>query len=166
MHRLQERIYRRKEAERRYAIWKAKQQLETGRDGTKNYHKKHSHKSSEKLVVEAWKSYEERWASISTSKEPLTFKSIPWPIASPSGPPEIAALTLPHIASFLLSPLHSKEKSNKDRLKEGLRRWHPDRFRRIMPRVVEADKKQVEEAVGVVAGHLNELLSLEGRAQK
>lgn len=161
VHRLQERIYRRKEAERRYAIWKAKQQFETG-----DHHKKHGQKSPEKMLVEAWKSYEERWATISASKDPLSFKSIPWPIATLSSPPDATALTLTHISSFILSPLHSKEKSTKERLKEALKRWHPDRFRRIMPRIVENDKKKVEEAVSVVTGHLNELLNREGRMQK
>ncbi|TDL26300.1 hypothetical protein BD410DRAFT_704853, partial [Rickenella mellea] len=105
----------------------------------------------------AWRNYETRWQSIPSSKEKLTFRSIPWPLLSPPSKPQ--SITLAGVTYFLLSPLHSGNQSNKERIKEALRRWHPDRFRRLMSRVPEEEKAAVEEGVGAVARFLNELLS-------
>ena len=112
---------------------------------------------------EAWERYEEKWAALNPSAEsstsPLTFKSIPWPLLSPPG--KVEDITPARIAMFLLSPNHSGEVSRKDRIKNALRRWHPDRFGRILTRVVEIDKKDVEEGVGIIARCLNSLMERE-----
>jgi hypothetical protein len=51
-----------------------------------------------------------------------------------------------------------KSKSSKDRIKEYIRRWHPDRFRtRYLPKVVQEDGEKVKENAGVAARVLNEM---------
>lgn len=46
----------------------------------------------------------------------------------------------------------------KDRVRSALRRWHPDRFGRILAKVRDEDKARVEEGVGLVVRCLNDLL--------
>ena len=107
----------------------------------------------------AWDRYESRWnelLSSEASSEPLTFESIPWPLTSP--PRNVEELRPARITVFILSSQHSRGQSMKDRVRHALRRWHPDRFGRILARVREEDRAMVEEGVGIVARCLNGLL--------
>ncbi len=110
---------------------------------------------------EAWKAYERRWTTIAgdPSGSPLRFKSIPWPTTVP--PKNVADITPVAITKFILSPAHSEGMARKERIKSALRRWHPDRFGRVLGRVDEKDKEAVERGVGIVARCLNDLLAQE-----
>ena len=108
---------------------------------------------------EAWKAYERRWAAIATGGGQLKFKSVPWPTVV--APRNVGDITPDAITKFIFSPAHSEGMSRKERVKSALRRWHPDRFGRVLSRVVEKDKGAVERGVGVVARCLNELLAQE-----
>lgn len=114
---------------------------------------------ADKVIVDAWRKYQDQWAAISTSTQPLTFSTIPWPLATqPTGTDGIAPAG---IVMFLFSTLHSQGYSRKDRIRSAQLRWHPDRFRRLMARVVEKDRPAVEEGVGIVARCLNDLMARE-----
>ena len=113
----------------------------------------------DKLIVEAWAAYESRWSSLSTSTETLEFRSIPWPVTV--SPQSTEDITQDAIITFLFSSLHSQDQSRKERIRSAQLRWHPDRFRRFLGRVPEADRVAVEEGVGVVARALNELMEKE-----
>jgi hypothetical protein len=89
----------------------------------------------------------------------LRFKSIPWPTTVP--PRSVADITPAAIAKFIFSPAHSGGMGRKERIKCALRRWHPDRFGRVLGRVDEKDKEAVERGVGIVARCLNDLLAQE-----
>lgn len=108
---------------------------------------------------EAWKTYERGWTAIQSNGSPLKFKSIPWPTTLP--PRDVGEITPAVITKFILSPAHSKGISQKERIKSALRRWHPDRFGRILHRVDEREKGAVERGVGIVARCLNDLLAQE-----
>ena len=111
---------------------------------------------------EGWKSYERRWTTIAGDHgggSPLRFKSIPWPTTVP--PRNVADITPAAIAKFIFSPAHSEGMGRKERIKCALRRWHPDRFGRVLGRVDERDKEAVERGVGIVARCLNDLLAQE-----
>ena len=108
---------------------------------------------------EAWKAYERRWTTIASGDGQLKFKSIPWP--STVQPRNVQEITPDAISKFILSPAHSEGMSRKERIKSALRRWHPDRFGRVLGRVDERDKVAVERGVGIVARCLNELLAQE-----
>lgn len=114
---------------------------------------------------EAWRQYEESWTALSpsveASTEPLTFKTIPWPTFSP--PSTVEDITPARVATFFLSPNHSEGQARKERIKNALRRWHPDRFGRLLARVAEEDKPAVEEGVGTVARCLNSLMERESK---
>ena len=111
-----------------------------------------------------WRTYEARWASIATSSEPLTFRTIPWPLTS--SPSSAAGILPAGIISFLLSPLHSQSQTRKERIRSALLRWHPDRFHKFLDRVVEAERESVQEGVGTVARCLNELMERENRVSR
>ncbi|KIM75092.1 hypothetical protein PILCRDRAFT_827664 [Piloderma croceum F 1598] len=113
---------------------------------------------------DVWRTYEARWASIAASSEPLTFRTIPWPLTS--SPSNAAGILPAGIISFLLSPLHSKNQTRKERIRSALLRWHPDRFRKFVDRVVEAERESVQEGVGIVARCLNELMERENRVSR
>jgi hypothetical protein len=112
---------------------------------------------------EAWKAYERRWTTIAIAGDhggsPLRFKSIPWPTTVP--PRSVADITPAAIAKFIFSPAHSEGMGRKERIKCALRRWHPDRFGRVLGRVDGKDKEAVERGVGIVARCLNGLLAQE-----
>lgn len=113
-------------------------------------------------LLEAWDRYQSRWTTLisSSSNERLTFRTIPWPLISiPSSPSSIVP---ENIAFFLLSNLHSKNKTRRERLREAIQRWHNDKFEpKVLPRVVEEDRSAVKEGVDIVVRCLNELLRKE-----
>ncbi|THH18775.1 hypothetical protein EW146_g2266 [Bondarzewia mesenterica] len=104
----------------------------------------------------AWGAYEKRWTAIVSSKERLTFDTIPWPMVEM--PRRMEDISAESVEKFVLSSAHSEGISQKDRIRNALRRWHPDRFGRLMSRVEERDRKIVEQGVGAVVRCLNELL--------
>ena len=108
---------------------------------------------------EAWKAHERRWTTITSDSSPLRFKSIPWPTTVQ--PRNVAEITPVAIAKLILSPAHSEGMSRKERIRNALLRWHPDRFGRVLGRVDEKDREAVERGVGIVARCLNELLAQE-----
>ena len=115
----------------------------------------------DKAIVDAWTDYETRWSILATSSESLTFTLIPWPIVTP--PAKAEDITPASISQFLFSSTHSQGQTRKERIRSAQLRWHPDRFRRLMGRVIEKDKNEVEEAVGIVARCLNDLMAQEKR---
>ncbi|KAL1945207.1 hypothetical protein VTO73DRAFT_2058 [Trametes versicolor] len=130
-------------------------------------------------AVEAREFYDTRWKELlapeTTAKEgSLRFRDVPWPIMPPissSKHEEHAAvvmddLTAEAISAFLLPPevaSHSDadvaKKERKEKLRETMLRFHPDKFEgRIMRLVRDKDKECVMEAVGMVARSLNTLM--------
>ncbi|KAF8980553.1 hypothetical protein BDQ17DRAFT_1178867, partial [Cyathus striatus] len=87
--------------------------------------------------------------------------SFPWPILSMS-PPEPHKLTLPRITAYVKAPYTmgmAPPETERERIKELLRRWHPDRFEvKFLGRVREDERGLVRESAGVVVRLLNELL--------
>lgn len=111
-------------------------------------------------IIDAWNSYELRWSAlgVASSTQPITFRNIPWPLMRiPTGPESI---TPQAVGAFLLSPLHSQDKSRKERLRGAMLRWHSDKFEgRWMARIDESERAKVKEAVGAVARSLTELMT-------
>ncbi|KAK7472468.1 hypothetical protein VKT23_000583 [Stygiomarasmius scandens] len=115
----------------------------------------------------------------------LGFDDIPWPIVSvhkqkpdKKGNSTLKAisvslddLTRDAISLFLFSSTSSssvpsssnqeglEKKDRKDKLRETFLRFHPDKFEgRVMPRVKEAERDKVREALGIVVRALNDLM--------
>jgi hypothetical protein len=114
----------------------------------------------QKLVADAWKRYEAGWDALAKGpSNSVSFSAIPWPTVIP--PRSAEDITPPKIATFLFSSSHSTTQSRRDRIRNAQLRWHPDRFRRILSKVVEADRTKVDEAAGLVARCLNDLMARE-----
>jgi len=157
--RIQARVQKKKENEREKLAeekWRAE---EIQRES-----KKQARARADVASAKVWRAYEAGWASIAASSEPLTFRTIPWPLAS--APSDTAGIIHAGIISFLLSPLHSQNQTRRDRIRSALLRWHPDRFHKFLDKVVEEDRESVQEGVGIVARCLNELMERENRVSR
>lgn len=114
--------------------------------------------------------------------DPLTFMDIPWP-HFPSFSPAVGGNTTYHThriedfteesISKFLTVLTSKsvrlaadadkseDKVRKDKLRETMLRFHPDKFEgRVMQRVSITDRDRVREAVGQIVRVLNTLMGV------
>ncbi|KAG9122764.1 hypothetical protein FRC07_000714 [Ceratobasidium sp. 392] len=114
-------------------------------------------------VVDAWIVYDARWTQLRGGQaQPgeLAFTDLPWPCYPPPKLPlSPEALSRQVISAFLLSPLHSIGKPRKQRLREALLLYHPDRFTaKWMGVIREMDVSSVQEAVGRVARVLTGLV--------
>lgn len=110
-------------------------------------------------VIWLFENHEKLWASLPSSD--AVWNDFPWPmIKKPSEPEEI---TLPAIRAYIESPYYpekDKSKTVKDRVKDHIKRWHPDRFNtKLLTKVREEDKEKVKEGAGNVVRCLNELLA-------
>ncbi|KAI0746512.1 hypothetical protein C8Q80DRAFT_1105908 [Daedaleopsis nitida] len=112
---------------------------------------------SKEDVIKLFDEHERRWSRIN-SMDVLTWHSFPWPmLKQPSDPEQVTYI---EIQAYVLSPHQASDKTPKERIKDYLRKWHPDRFEtRILPRVREDERETVKEGAGSVARHLNKLLS-------
>ncbi|KAH7105299.1 hypothetical protein BKA62DRAFT_613532 [Auriculariales sp. MPI-PUGE-AT-0066] len=107
----------------------------------------------------AFSAYSTRWANMSDQKH-LSWAHIPWPSYEP--PTGADAITLDSVRGFILSETASDitSKDHRQRLKEALLLWHPDRFEgRWLGRIEDAaERDRVRDAVGVIARLLNQLM--------
>ncbi|KAL1702999.1 hypothetical protein EV121DRAFT_208837 [Schizophyllum commune] len=154
MHRVEARIRGRREAERAQASEERARRYAQERLGRERAR-------STVRAEAAWRAYEAGWeriANLKSSGEAIGFASVPWPTERP--PARAADVTPEKVSAFLLSDAHSKDVPRKERIRRAQLRWHPDRFQRLL-RVVSADKQEVEDAAGVVARCLNDLMAVE-----
>ncbi|CDO77624.1 hypothetical protein BN946_scf184946.g17 [Trametes cinnabarina] len=114
----------------------------------------------EEAERDAQEVYEARWTELLSTLESLGFRDIPWPMFSQ--PRTLDEITSARVTRFVLSPLHPGE-TRRDKVRNALRRWHPDRFGRVLARVDEGEKETVEEGVGIVVRCLNDLLARENQ---
>lgn len=149
----------RRETARCRAAYERRKAVEEERERQRRMRREGQREAAE---AAAWDHYEARWNELLAGDEtgPLTFDAVPWPlVAQPQGLEDIRPA---RITIFVLSSRHSHGQTMKDRVRAALRRWHPDRFGRILSRVVEEDKHKVEEGAGIVVRCLNELLERSG----
>lgn len=133
------------------------------------------------ILSEAWKEYDKAWDRLFLSVKPMkkfmfrkihfTFDDIPWPILkqyeyiSPSGSNEsrisVNDLTANAITQFLLHPLRDPSKSRKEKLREAILHYHPDKFQRFLHRITDSDRARVLHGIDAVIRALNELVNIE-----
>ncbi|KAH9915913.1 uncharacterized protein B0H18DRAFT_885399 [Fomitopsis serialis] len=122
-------------------------------------------------VTEARDMYDARWKDLvgpsAGTDSPMRFADIPWPVL----PPELSGrrtkeltmddLTVETISAFLLIQDDSEagKKERKDKLRETMLRFHPDKFEgRILKLVAEDEREIVMEAVGIVVRAVSGLM--------
>ncbi|CAL1707459.1 unnamed protein product [Somion occarium] len=153
---------RRREAEKHRNI----HEMRKARDQAKERERLDQEKARlrrKEVESKAWEVYETRWNQITSNSdlvEPLKFDEIPWPVLD--RPRTVGDITPARVTMFLLSSHHSESQSRKERIKSALRRWHPDRFGRVLAKVRDDDRAKVEEGAGIVVRCLNNLLEREG----
>ena len=105
--------------------------------------------------------HDQQWDWIATLPH-LQWTDFPWPVLSFSSPTRMEDLTLEAVADYVFAPLrlHHDRTMSKERLKEIIRRWHPDRFEvKYLARVTDLhDREMVREGAGMVVRFLNDLL--------
>ena len=75
----------------------------------------------------------------------MRISDVPWPVFDTVK--DAPALTLDALSSFLLS----EGINRKERLRQTMPRFHPDKFKAsVLVKVVEADRDRVRECLGVV----------------
>jgi len=112
----------------------------------------------------AWDYYEARWATCTAGippEEPFRFRDIPWPVFDvPDG---IDGLGKEHIIDFLeegIGKEGEERKTRKERIREALLRWHPDKFEGKMgSRLDRTEKDTILGGVGIVARCLNDMMA-------
>lgn len=108
-------------------------------------------------VIRLIEAHDRKWRELKAS-ENLGWNSFPWPVFKrPSEPEDITTIS---VSAYVLSRHSPSEKSSKDRIKDHIKRWHPDKFEtKVLPKVVEEEREKVKEGAGVVVRCLNELLN-------
>jgi len=105
--------------------------------------------------------HDQQWDWITTLPH-LQWTDFPWPVLSFSNGTKKEDLTLEGVADYVFAPLrlHHDRAMSKERLKEIIRRWHPDRFEvKYLARVADLhEKESVREGAGMVVRFLNDLL--------
>ncbi|KAJ6593977.1 hypothetical protein B0H19DRAFT_977174 [Mycena capillaripes] len=129
---------------------------------------RHERAKADQATREAWTRYEKGWEDIARcSPGPISFSAIPWPLISKPTPDRLDQITATEIGMFLFSPLHSEGHNTKERIRRAQLIWHPDRFQKILRRVVFSDQSLVEAGAGLVARYLNDLMAREmGKARR
>ena len=109
--------------------------------------------------------HERLWTRLNTLNE-LSWNDFPWPTFKPPSNPD--DMSLPQISAYMQSPLYpdkDKTRTTKDRIKENIKRWHPDRFEtKLLPKVVGDEREKVKHGAGNVARYLSDLLRKENES--
>ncbi|KAF9243160.1 hypothetical protein BU15DRAFT_86553 [Melanogaster broomeanus] len=123
--------------------------------------------------------YDRRWKELldpqAQEDRPLAFIDIPWPILAAHSSSNdrvfnveeitadaVSTFLLPDVGNLVSTASKSDEikRRDRDRLRETMLRFHPDKFEgRLMQRVLADDRDRVKEAAGQVARILNVLMN-------
>ena len=145
--------------------------LETARQEQEG--KKASKKDAKKGDIAAiFETHNRMWASVQ-EKADLRWRDFPWPMFRPPFNPE--EIKIPLIKAYLECDHHpdaakysseasrmakDKEKEIKSRIRDLMKKWHPDRFETsFVKKVIEEEREMVREGAGSVARALGELLN-------
>ncbi|KZT59552.1 hypothetical protein CALCODRAFT_481443 [Calocera cornea HHB12733] len=121
--------------------------------------------AEERVLAQAWEGYEARWAELAllsptspgaSGTVGMGFSDLPWPCSpAPSSPADLSPIK---VQRFILSPSHSPSLGPKERVRQALLRWHPDKFEgRWMRRCREGERQSVREGVLMVVNALGEV---------
>lgn len=110
-----------------------------------------------KVAGQAFDSYLSAWAALLASTvTQLRFRDIPWPLHIK--PRSAEDVTPNAVTSFLLSESHSSGRSRKQRIRDTLLIYHPDRFEKWVLMIKdEKEKERAREVAGELVRILNSL---------
>ena len=114
---------------------------------------------NEREIAALFAEHDRQWTRVKTLDD-LGWDCLPWPMfRKPTEPEELTSVA---ICAYVLSPHHPTEKSKaaRDRVKDHLKRWHPDRFQaKLLRKIREEEREKVQEGAGLVARNLSEMLT-------
>ncbi|PBK94823.1 hypothetical protein ARMGADRAFT_68028 [Armillaria gallica] len=146
-------------------------------DGNRDYARTNAIREELKLrdleesLVNRWNAYEKAWQDLVSSNSPLRFSDIPWPVTVLSSSPlskdpsptplKLGDITMAKVEDLLLGDLRVRGcvVTRKERIRNSLLRWHPDKMTAILSRVVQEDIGDVENGIGIVVRCLHHLNS-------
>ncbi|KAF9787821.1 hypothetical protein BJ322DRAFT_983771, partial [Thelephora terrestris] len=107
----------------------------------------------ERVAVAAWAEYEDRWRGslLVNGAKGIGFRDVAWPVAETPEDPE--GLTFGAVREFVLAPLRGKgvtPSTKKDRIRQLLLRYHPDKTGFLLSRANGEDKDRVREGINNV----------------
>ena len=106
-------------------------------------------------VADRFALYERKWTALKSDVPVLSFEVLPWPILHDVSAPE--DITEERMAEFFYSPERPgyENKTQKERSRIELLRWHPDKFLgKVLGKVDAGYRAMVEEAIGQVTRFL------------
>jgi hypothetical protein len=110
-------------------------------------------------LQQVFEHHERLWTRLKTLKE-LSWNDFPWPMATQPLNPDDISLFL--IEAYIHSPLYpGKSRTPQDRIKDHIKRWHPDSFEAKLRKVVENDRGKVKLGAEIIARCLSQLLEKE-----
>ena len=163
----------RRDAERCRAAYERRKRVEEEKERERTRRERELRRREKERAAAA--RYEARWAELlaslgsngevsgedgETNARTLGFRDVPWPMVSQ--PRALADIREDKVAAFVLSPLYPGEMP-RDKIRNALKRWHPDRFGRLWSRVRGEERELIEEGVGIVARCLSDLLERESQ---
>lgn len=106
-------------------------------------------------MMQIYELHERYWAFL-PNRDELHWDHFPWPMFTmPKNPEEITGGAILAYLSFD----KDKTRSLKDRIKDQIKKWHPDRFEtKLLPKVAGDHKDMVKVGAGAVVRYLNDLL--------
>lgn len=104
--------------------------------------------------------YHDRQWDMLPKRDELQWDNFPWPMFTlPKDPEQITGGAIFAYLKPDCYPGKDKMMSLKDRIKDQIKKWHPDRFdTKLLPKVVESEKEVVKVGAGTVVRYLNDLL--------
>ncbi|KAF9448604.1 hypothetical protein P691DRAFT_669125, partial [Macrolepiota fuliginosa MF-IS2] len=109
-------------------------------------------------MIQIYQQHDRQWLT-SLDRDELHWDHFPWPMFTQPGAP--SDITGGAILAYLKSNYYPGGDSSgdlKDRIKDQMKKWHPDRLDKLLLKVVESQKESVELGAEAVVGHLYYLL--------
>lgn len=130
------------------------------------------HVPREHPIARAFKTYENRWALLERAVKahvPFGSRVIPWPLLqySADSPPRSwcpspEEVDAPALTDFLLNNNHSHGIGRKKRIQIALRRYHPDKFSKVLVLIEDKEEQSaVKDAAEALVRVLNALKETE-----
>ncbi|KIM31303.1 hypothetical protein M408DRAFT_7106 [Serendipita vermifera MAFF 305830] len=141
--------------ERKARVKNAEKERRRMENDARQRHREHE-KDISKRAYDAYLSAWSLLAARGLANSTLRLTDIPWPVHS--SPAVITTITPQAVSAFLFSDLSETDKPRKQRIREALLIYHPDRFEKWAAMIMdEGERQRAREVAGTVSRVLNSL---------
>ncbi|GJE86707.1 hypothetical protein PsYK624_027880 [Phanerochaete sordida] len=118
-------------------------------------------------LVDKFNLYEQKWLALKTGFNPnglpvpdgsVPFHEMPWPVLDPLG--DLSKLTLDAVRAFIFHearPQTTEGRSDREKVKAELLRFHPDKLAAVLRKVLPDDKQKCLITATAITGILNDI---------